>query len=106
MKPKKTFSNRSLPKPTTPPPTREQIAALAREIWEERGRPEGSDLDIWLEAERQLEGEGTPRRGIRDDIPADLANPDPDHDPAINPPLEREIADIGQKRGDRSPTSL
>jgi hypothetical protein len=105
MKAKKNSGANIATKPTLPPPTREQIAALAHEIWEERGRPEGSDMDIWLEAERQLEGRvGTHR--VQDDIPADLANPDPAHDPAVNPPLEREIANIGEKREDRSPTSL
>jgi hypothetical protein len=87
------------------PPTREQITALAHEIWLERGSPEGSDMDIWLEAERQLQGRATPHR-VQDDIPADPDNPDADHDPAVNPPLEREIANIAEKRADRSPTSL
>ena len=35
-------------------PTHEQIAARAYEIFVERGRPEGRDLDHWLEAEAQL----------------------------------------------------
>jgi hypothetical protein len=87
------------------PPTREQITALAHEIWLERDSPEGSDMDIWLEAERQLQGRVAPHR-VHDDIPADPDNPDADHDPAINPPLEREIANIAEKRADRSPTSL
>ncbi len=37
-----------------PSPTREQIARRAYEIFEERGRPEGCELEHWLEAERQL----------------------------------------------------
>jgi hypothetical protein len=35
-------------------PTHEQIAARAYEIFVERGRPQGRDLDHWLEAEAQL----------------------------------------------------
>jgi hypothetical protein len=34
--------------------TPEQIAILAYEIWVARGRPHGTDLEDWYEAERQL----------------------------------------------------
>jgi hypothetical protein len=36
---------------------RGQIAERAREIWEQRGRPQGEDEKNWLEAERQLKQE-------------------------------------------------
>lgn len=32
----------------------EEILHLARTIWERKGRPEGSDLENWLEAEREI----------------------------------------------------
>lgn len=35
-------------------PTHNEIAKRAEEIWHERHEPTGSDLEIWLEAERQL----------------------------------------------------
>lgn len=35
-------------------PSYEHIARRAAEIWKARGQPVGCDLDIWLEAERQL----------------------------------------------------
>jgi hypothetical protein len=46
----------------TPAPTisatewlsRERIAARAYDLWDARGRPEGSDLEDWFEAEREL----------------------------------------------------
>src|SRR5688572_23572618 len=44
--------------PTPPPATREQIQALAHAIWIDRGCPQGCDVAIWLEAERQLGAEG------------------------------------------------
>ena len=34
---------------------REQVAALAYELWESRGRPEGTDLEDWFRAERCLQ---------------------------------------------------
>lgn len=34
--------------------TREAIARLAHDIWERRGRPEGQDLQNWVEAEAAL----------------------------------------------------
>lgn len=35
-------------------PSYEDISRRAAEIWKARGQPVGRDLDIWLEAERQL----------------------------------------------------
>lgn len=32
----------------------ETIAEHARAIWADRGRPEGCDLEIWLEAEAEI----------------------------------------------------
>jgi hypothetical protein len=47
------------PAPAAPAPVpkgipSEKIAARAYEIWCERGRPTGSDLENWLQAEREL----------------------------------------------------
>lgn len=36
------------------PELRAAIAQRAREIWLSRGTPENQDLDIWLEAEREV----------------------------------------------------
>ena len=41
--------------------THDEIAVRAHHIWEMRGRPNGYDDEIWLDAERQLLGER--RRG-------------------------------------------
>jgi hypothetical protein len=35
-------------------PTHNEIAERAHNLWKDRGCPEGSDIEIWLEAERQL----------------------------------------------------
>jgi hypothetical protein len=45
---------REFSKSTTHKPSQEEIARRAYEIFVERGRPEGRDLDHWLEAESQL----------------------------------------------------
>lgn len=102
MNPRRTSpSPAGLPRPAT----QEQISALAHELWRERGCPEGSDVDIWLEAERQLNGV-PPTRGTRDPIPADPDRADADSDPAINPKIDREIGRIGGEGDDRSVTSF
>ncbi|PTX97814.1 DUF2934 domain-containing protein [Opitutus sp. ER46] len=88
------------------PPTHEQIAALAHELWRERGCPEGSDIDIWLEAERQLAGAPPAQPAARDPIPADMANTDPDTDPALNSRIERELRPIGRMGPPRSSSSF
>ncbi len=62
MRSKKTQSVRTIrpsiqESPSTPPdgiPSQEEIARLAYELFEKRGRSGGSDLEDWLEAERQL----------------------------------------------------
>ena len=35
-------------------PTRDEIATLAYQLYEARGRVDGRDVDDWLEAERRL----------------------------------------------------
>jgi len=95
---------RSAAGPARPaPPTHEQIAALAHAIWEDRGQPEGRDLDNWLEAERQLKGD-VRRPLAADDIPADANALDPDR--ALEGKIERELDDIVAPSEPRSPTSL
>ncbi|MDB5350306.1 MAG: hypothetical protein JWN86_1553 [Planctomycetota bacterium] len=37
--------------------THEQVAVLAYELWEARGRPEGDACKDWYEARRQLQGD-------------------------------------------------
>jgi hypothetical protein len=38
-------------------PTYEQIAVRAFEIWERQGRPEGQQMENWLQAEKELRKE-------------------------------------------------
>src|SRR5687767_2479854 len=80
--------------PATPssaplPPTQEQIAALAHAIWIDRGRPEGSDMDHWLEAERQLRGE-VRVPAAADELPASNEALDPQRG-AVTGRIEREL---------------
>lgn len=100
----KGMNARNSPRPTVPP-TQEQIAALAHEIWVERGQPAGSDIDIWLEAERQLNGQ-PPLRTHADPIPADPANPTPDTDPAVQGNVDRQFNNVGLRGKQPSPTSF
>jgi hypothetical protein len=51
---------------TVPP---QAIAERAYSIWEERGRPEGQDLEHWLEAERRLRGRDGSQSG--GELPSD-----------------------------------
>lgn len=39
---------------------RGQIHARAQQLWEEAGRPEGRDVEFWLQAERELMDRGEP----------------------------------------------
>jgi hypothetical protein len=99
MNAKRNDRSRSTPKPVT----HAQIAALAHELWLAQGSPTGSDIDIWLEAERQLQG-APPRPVERDPIPAEPGRPDVDV--ALTGKIERELGDIGGEPNQRSPTAL
>ena len=37
-----------------PPPSREEIARLAYQFYEARGRQDGQDVDDWLSADQEL----------------------------------------------------
>src|SRR5205814_2672030 len=76
MKSKKIFRPNSAA-PGSRPPTHDQIEALAHAIWIDRGQPQGRELDNWLEAERQLNGDVRAPLAA-DDIPADANALDPD----------------------------
>lgn len=86
-----------------PAPTPEQVAALAHAIWVDRGRPEGSDVDNWLEAERQLKGE-VQRPLAADDLPASDEALDPARTLKTN--VDRELDRIVSPTQPRSSTSL
>jgi hypothetical protein len=34
--------------------TKEEIRTRAREVWEQNGRPDGRDLEFWLQAETEI----------------------------------------------------
>jgi hypothetical protein len=42
------------PQPAAAGPGREQIAALAYQLWEARGCPEGTPEEDWFNAEKEL----------------------------------------------------
>jgi len=45
---------RASPQPPRPDPTKAEIVVEAEGLWRQRGCPAGQDVEIWLEAERQL----------------------------------------------------
>lgn len=104
MKSKKTSrSGAKAPSPSRSTPTPEQIGALAHALWIDRGRPEGMDLDHWLEAERQLKGD------VRDPLAADelpASNRAPDPDRALETDIERELEQMIAPPERRGITSL
>jgi hypothetical protein len=79
------------------------ISGRAREIWRARGKPHGEDVEIWLEAERDLVG-----RGLIPSAPPATAVGGSRTRMAADEIDERELSDrlsrIGGP-GSRSPTS-
>ena len=47
----------------------DRVRDLAYTLWEQQGRPAGRDLELWLQAERQL-SEARPANGAADLAPA------------------------------------
>jgi hypothetical protein len=70
MKSRKQASRAAVESPTStsgnpePRPTVEKIRLRAYEIYVERGRPDGQDLEDWLQAEKELTE--TVRKGTSD----------------------------------------
>ena len=92
----KPISRPSISETTSRPPTREQIHALAHALWIDRGCPVGRDLDIWLDAERQLGGGGGV---LGDDKRAEIETSDAAR-------VDRELDRIVSPPEQRSPTAL
>ena len=93
MKSKKISAVSTTPKAR---PTNEQIAALAHAIWIDRGRPNGCDVEHWLEAERQLGGSAA--------LQSDETRIDPATSPAAR--IDRQLDRIVSPAPPRSATSL
>ena len=76
--------------------SREQIARRAYELWLERGCPAGRDLEIWLEAERQLKAKAAGTAGQL---------PSWDND-GLAAEVEKRLDELTDQPPVRSPTSL
>lgn len=80
---------------------REQIARRAHALWEQFGRPEGCDLDIWLTAEALSTGsdsgpdtgvdDGVRLQELREAFPAEGDGMEP-----INPALRTQTGRTGR----------
>ena|ERR1700730_14196157 len=49
-------------------PDEGKIRNRAREIWEENGRPQGRDLEFWLQAEREFQDAHALAKQMADDV--------------------------------------
>lgn len=76
--------------------TREEITARAQAIWEQKGRPEGRDDEIWLEAEQQLRSQPAGNGVLRES----------EQDAEDATKLADRLDDTGEPTGRRSATSL
>jgi hypothetical protein len=56
MKPKPSTLAPKSDEPTVLIPMEQQIQQRAYELYEQRGRTDGYDLDDWLQAEREIKG--------------------------------------------------
>jgi hypothetical protein len=56
MKPKTSTLAPKLDVPPVPIPIEQQIQQRAYQLYEQRGRTHGNELDDWLQAEREIKG--------------------------------------------------
>jgi hypothetical protein len=89
--------------PAAPEPTREQVQALAHAIWLDPGCPHGCDVEIWIEAERQLRARPRPL-ATGEALAESGESVDPDRSDAAR--IDRELDRIVAPPQQRSPTSL
>ena len=82
-------------------PSHEEISALARAIWEKKGRPHGQDAAIWFEAERRLR---TGEQASEDDEEAAADTRELLGQPAET--IEGRLEEFGEQGRTRSATSL
>lgn len=87
-KTKKEATARRIATPARREPTHDEIALCARAIWELEGRPQGRDLEHWLQAEARL------REGFRSEAGAITGEP------------PRRSARNGSKRSQPHPVTL
>lgn len=89
----------------TNPPTEQEIARRARDIWDKRGQPAGQDTPIWLEAERQLSAPAQPATPTQTErLRGEMAS-ESEVEFQITPavPDDEAIKAALQKRGARAP---
>lgn len=80
-------------------PTQEEITARARQIWQDRGCPSDRDLEIWVEAERQLSPSGRASSGLP-------VSGDTEDDVEDAEKVQDRINTTAAPAPERSPTSL
>lgn len=80
----------------TSPPSPDQVACRAYEIWRAEGCPQGRNVENWLEAERQLRAGGV----------TTLSRPPDWEDDGLAAEVERRLDEVTEKPSPRSPTSL
>lgn len=83
-------------KPKPQSVSREEVARLAQQIWEDAGRPEGLAEQHWFEAERRLEPVATPEAARTKPNP----KPAPPVQPEMMPPESVPVA--SKKAGSRA----
>jgi hypothetical protein len=84
-------------------PTHQEIADYAHRLWLRKGRPDGRDLEIWLEAEKKLKSasrSGNLGNSASDDLGKMLG------DGEMTDSMEVRVEELGGRSPDRSTTSL
>jgi len=71
----------------------EDISKRAREIWEREGRPQGRDMEHWLQAEAELR-----QASLRDQTGTNITSTD---DAMLKVPSSLKNDENGRKRGAR-----
>lgn len=82
-------------------PSEEEISARARQIWQDRGRPSDRDLEIWVEAERELSQSSSNRSSSGLPVTRDT-----EEDVEEAEKVQDRIEETAAPAPDRSPTSL
>lgn len=75
-------------------PSHDEITERARSLWEERGRPEGQDTSIWLDAETELRRRSA--QSSASGAPASTGSAGPNSTPPMEKPRRAQRRNVDE----------
>ena len=82
--------------------SKDKIRVRAHQLWEQAGRPDGQDMDHWLQAEKELLLNSVAAAPLMEDAKEALAASEPEKKPATKTKTESGATKAPKKSSGRS----